>query len=342
MTRRHPREFPLDDQRVYDIYVAGRASAAMAAGVRLGLFDLLDEGPRSVSAIAAALELRPRPARSLMAALQAAGLVVAADDQFALAPDAAAYLVRDRPGSLWGLVDMEVDEFLDPQRLLRALKADDSSVYGGDDPWAAHAADPDRARAFTAAMHSVSERPAAGFAEVAPLGDTRRLLDVGAGSGALSIAAARAFPDLRCTPYDLPEVTPLTSEYVEAAGLKDRVVPLGGDMFADEWPSGHDAVLLSQILHDWSFETGAELLAKAYRCLDPGGQVLIHEKLVDDDGLGPRSNALVHLDMLVWTKGQQYRHGELREALEAAGFQDVRIEPTAGYWSLATGRKPVA
>ncbi len=32
MTRRHPHAFPLDDQRVYDFYIAGRTRAALAAG----------------------------------------------------------------------------------------------------------------------------------------------------------------------------------------------------------------------------------------------------------------------------------------------------------------------
>ena len=340
MNRRHPKAFPLDDQRVYDIYVAGRASAAMAAGVRLGLFDLLDASPRSMTAIAAALELRPRPTRSLLAALQAIGLIVPVDDQYALSPEAAAYLVRNRPGSLWGLVDMEVDEFLDPNRLIRALRSDGPSIYGGEEPWEAHSQDPEKARAFTAAMHSVSERPAAGFAEVAPLAHVQRMLDIGAGSGALSIAAARQFPNLGCTPYDLEVVTPIAAEYIQAAGLGERVVPLAGDMFTDPFPDGHDAVLFSQILHDWPFETGAKLLAKAFHCLPSGGRILIHEKLVDDDGLGPRSNALVHLDMLVWTKGQQYSHSEIHSALQEAGFVNSKIEATAGYWSLASAEKP--
>lgn len=340
MQRRNPRAFPLDDQRVYDIYVAGRASAAMAVGVRLGLFDLLDAGPLGAAAIADALELRARPTRSLLAALQGTGLIVLVEESYGLAPDAAAYLVRERPGSLWGLVDMEVDEFLDPARLMRALRADDSSVYGGEDPWDAHVQDPDKARAFTAAMHSVSERPAAGFAELAPLGDVRRLLDVGAGSAALSIAAADHFPNLHCTPYDLAVVTEIASEYIQAAGLSERVVPLAGDMFNEPFPGGHDAVLLSQILHDWSFDTGAQLLAKAYACLPPGGRILIHEKLVDDDGQGPRSNALVNLDMLVWTKGQQYKPMEIHAALRKAGFVNSKIEATTGYWSLATAQKP--
>jgi hypothetical protein len=340
-TRRDPRGFPIDDRRVYDAYIAGRMSAALAAGVRIGLFDRLDRGPASAAELAAELRCGERPMRSLVGALRAMGLVEPErGGRFRLAPDAAQYAVRGKPGSLCGLIDLEVENYLSPARLLAALHSGTTSVYGSIDPWERHAADPAAARAFTAAMHSVSERAAAGLAEVADMGDVRAVLDVGGGSGALSIALARAWPRLHCTILDLPTVCEAAEEYIAAAGVADRVRTRAGNMFADALPDGFDAVLYSQILHDWPFEKGDELLRRAFAALPGGGRVMVHEKLVDDDGSGPLANALVHLDMLVWTEGQQYTEGELRRALAAAGFARVERRATAGYWSLVTGHKP--
>ncbi|MEZ5066267.1 MAG: methyltransferase [bacterium] len=338
-----PRAFPRDDRRIYDFYVAGRQSAALAVGVRLGLFDALAPGPRVAAELSASLDLRPRPFRSLVIALRAMRVLESDDggETLRLAPDAAEYLVRGRPGWLGGLVDLEIEHFLSPQALLDALRKDDSSVYGDTDPWDAHEADPEQARRFTAAMHSVSERPAAGLAEAIDFSGVRSLLDVGGGSGALSIAIARAWPDTKCTVYDLPVVCPLAEEYARAAGLSDRVSTVAGDMFADAWPSGHDAILLSQILHDWPLDLGVDLLRRAHAALAPGGLLVVHEKLVDDDGLGPLANALVNLDMLVWTRGQQYSEAELRQSIRASGFAETSIQrvPTAGYWSAVLARK---
>ena len=339
--RRNPAAYPLDDRRVYDAYIAGRASAALAAGVRAGLFDLLDaEGPLASADIAARMGWSPRGARALVGALAAQGLLArGADGRVALTPEAAAYLVRGRRGSLAGLVDLEVDGFLSPRALLDALSADRASVYGGEDPWEAHARDPEKARAFTAAMHAISERPAAGVAEVLNTQGLRRVLDVGGGSGALSIALAARNPQLSCTIFDLPAVCPLALEYATGAGVAAQIEVAPGDMFKDPWPAGHDAVLLAQILHDWSFETGRDLLTKAHRCLPSGGRILVHEKLVADDQGGPLANVLVHLDMLVWTEGQQYSFAELQSALEETGFRDITRRATAGYWSLVEGCK---
>jgi len=340
MRARHPARFPRDDTRVYDAYVAGRRSAALAAAVRIGFFDLLDGGPLDADAIGARLGTQARPTRALLAALLAMGLVARdGSGRFSLAPDASDYLVRGKPAWLGGLIDLEVESFLSPAILLEALRAGKPTVYGGADPWAEHEADPEKARRFTAAMHSISERPAAGLAEAVDFSEARRVLDVGGGSGALSLAIAAAWPRVECVIWDLPVVCPIAREYASAAGLADRVTAAPGDMFAEPFPTGFDVILLSQILHDWPPEKDRELVAKAHAALPAGGRLLLHEKLVDDDGSGPLANALVNLDMLVWTEGQQLSEAELRGMLAAAGFGRVERASTAGYWSVVTAWK---
>ncbi|MEO0478474.1 MAG: methyltransferase [Planctomycetota bacterium] len=334
-------EFPADDRRVYDAYIAGRQSAALAAGVRCGLFDLLDrDGPVSGADLAQRLDLAPRPTEGLLACLAGMGLLLRSEQGYRLSEDSKAYLVRGRPGSLWALIDMEVENFLSPASLLEALRTGRPSVYGDQDPWDAHGRDSGQAEVFTRAMHSVSERPAAGLAELCVFGSGERVLDVGGGSGALSIAICRENTGVQCTVFDLEPVCRSAAEFVEEAGLSDRVTTAVGDFFAPEWPVGHDTVLLSQILHDWSLETGRELLERAFRALPSGGRVLIHEKLVRDDDTGPLANLLVHLDMAVWTEGQQYRASDAKRSLESVGFGEVSVQSTVGYWSVVEARKP--
>ena len=340
--RPDPSRFPLDDKRVYDAYIAGRRSAAIAAGVRAGLFDRLAaaETPPSFDDVRSAMGWSERGTRSMLAALMAMGLVEARSNGFVPSDDARAYLTRGTPGSLWGLVDMEVDHYLSPRALLDALEKDDATAYGDADPWEAHEEDPAKARAFTAAMHSVSERPAAGFAERVDLGGVERLLDGGGGSAAISIALARENPGLECVVWDIPSVCPLAEEYVADAGLSERISAQPGDMFGQPYPEGFDAVLLSQILHDWGFEKGEALVRKAFEALTSGGRLLVHEKLVEDDGRTPIANVLVHLDLFVWTVGLLYGARELAELLERTGFVDVERTRTAGYWSVVEGRRP--
>jgi hypothetical protein len=44
--------------------------------------------------------------------------------------------------------------------------------------------------------------------------------------------------------------------------------------------------------------------------------------------------------MLLWTEGKKYSRRELSEMLTEAGFTDIEVKPTWGYWSLVTDRKP--
>jgi SAM-dependent methyltransferase len=306
--------------------------------VRIGLFELLEREPLSPGDIAERLGLQPRPVRLLTRVLHAMGLLEREGERLAPSADARAHPVRGKPGWLGGLIDLEVENFPTPERVLEALRSDRASVYGGADPWESHARDPGRARAFTSAMHSIIALPAAALAQQLDFSGARRVLDVGGGSGAVAIALARAWPALRCTILDLPSICALAREFLAAAGVEDRVTTQAGDMFAEPLPGGQDVVIFSQILHDWPPEICADLVARAHRALAPGGRVLVHEKLVSDEG--PLANALVDVDMLVWTQGQQWDAAGLRELLESAGFRNIEVRPTYGYWSAITGSKP--
>ena len=68
------------------------------------------------------------------------------------------------------------------------------------------------------------------------------------------------------------------------------------------------------------------LLAKAAAALPPGGLLLVHEKLVEDDGMHPLANALVNLDMMVWTSGRQLGATETQNL-----FRGRAVEITCGF-----------
>jgi ubiquinone/menaquinone biosynthesis C-methylase UbiE len=327
------------EKRVYDLYIAGRQSAALAAAVRLGLFAALDGASLSASALASRLGRAERPIAQLCRVLVAMGLLVREGESLSLSVDAARCLVPGRPESLVGLIDLEVENFLSPSLVLDAVRCDGPAVYASQDPWRAHEQSAERARAFTRAMHDISSGPAAALARAVDFSAGGKLLDLGGGSGAVSIALARAWPALECVIVDLPAVCALADEYVAAAGLSGRIRTLSADFFRDPLPENCDALLLSQILHDWSPERGAELLRRARASLRPAGRVLVHEKLVSDDGHTPLANALVDLDMLVWTEGQQYTPRSLRALLESSGFEAVETRPTSGYWSLTSATR---
>ena len=189
---------------------------------------------------------------------------------------------------------------------------------------------PEGTEAFIAAMHNNARMRAAQLAQAAAAG-AKRMLDVGGGSGAYAIAFAKANPRLRAEVFDQPAVLAIAERHIHEAGLTERVTTRAGDLRADEFGGGYDLVLISAICHMLAPEENRNLLARAYRALEPGGRVVIQDFLLRADKTGPRAGALFSLNMLVNTRGgASYSEDEYTAWLRAAGFGEVRRVPLAG------------
>jgi len=66
----------------------------------------------------------------------------------------------------------------------------------------------------------------------------------------------------------------------------------------------------------------------------------VHEMLFNEERTGPFAVAASNVAMLIGVQGQQYSGKEISAMLSEAGFTDIEVKPTFGYWSIVTGRKP--
>jgi acetylserotonin N-methyltransferase len=204
--------------------------------------------------------------------------------------------------------------------------------------WAQGQMSSELATSVSRIMHCHSLPAAIELARLAEFSSFRRLLDVGGGSGVFSIALAQRHPKLRCTVMELAAVCEVARRYILDGDVSDRVDAVTVDMFRDSWPEGYDAILVSNVFHDWNAETNAQLARSAFGVLPSGGKILLHEMLIDDTG-GPPTTAGFSVRMLTTNEGKQYRFSELRALLEAAGFLDVRELRAHLYYSLVIGGK---
>ena len=179
---------------------------------------------------------------------------------------------------------------------------------------------------FWEAMHSISSNTGETLARAVNFKPFKRVLDVGGGSGAIDIELCRRHRHLRATVYDLPHVVEIAAQKIAAAGLSDRIATAGGSFFTDAiFPSGHDAIVLSMIMHDWSETDNRAILRKCHDALPSGGAVIICELLVDDDKTGPPPGALMSLNMLVETTGgRNYTAAEYSRWLKDIGFRKMK------------------
>jgi predicted O-methyltransferase YrrM len=196
------------------------------------------------------------------------------------------------------------------------------------------------ARRLTLALAGRAKNVAPHLAANVPLGDAKVLLDIGAGSGIYSFACLQQNPKLRAVLWDRPEVLKVAQELAAAYGVADRVDLAAGDMVADPVPAGADAVLLSNILHDWDVPECRALLKRCAGALPAGGRVLIHDVFLNDDLGGPLPVALYSVGLFVLTEGRAYSAAEYRGWLKEAGLTPAdRVVPTLVNCGVLEGRQ---
>jgi SAM-dependent methyltransferase len=194
---------------------------------------------------------------------------------------------------------------------------------------------------FIAAMHYRAAPQAPGVAERIGLEGVERVLDVGGGSGAFAMAFAAKKPGLVAVVFDLPNVLPLTREYIAAADLTCCVTTAVGDYLVDPLPAGFDLVFLSAVIHSNSASQNARLIKSCAAALNPGGRVAVVDWVMDEDRVAPPAGALFALNMLVATDhGDTFTEAEIRGWMDSAGLAPGPRIDTGSGTSIVIGLGP--
>jgi hypothetical protein len=324
------------------------AAQTLAAAVRLDLFGLIERAGRLTRTQAAeALAIQDRPADLLLAACAALGLLEKEGDAYVNSALSRAFLIQGRPYYFGGFVRyLDHREYPAWHKLPTALHTNRPTTWDPDrQSGLFDAEDPVMVSLFWEAMHSMSTFTGRALARALPeLAHREAVMDVGGGSGAIPMELCRAYPALRASVYDLPFVCGIAAQKIEHAGLGQRIGTIKGDFIADaELPSGHDTLILSQILHDWDEGTDRAILRKCFDALPPDGVIIIAEELLNEERTGPPRAALMGLNMLIETLGgKNYAAGEYLAWLAEAGFTQSKVVPfeSVGANGIIVARKP--
>jgi acetylserotonin N-methyltransferase len=326
---------------IWNILLSRYNLPLVAIADEMGIFPALADRPLSATETAACFRLSQEWAEILLGALAALELVRLQDGIFHVTDTARSFLVPASPYYCGGTFQNFVRGDSNTEKLKRALRSPDtdSDRYIVRN-WESGEYTLETAEAGARALHGLSFATAVGTARSGDFRGVRRLLDIAGGAGTFSIALALRYPDIHCTVAELPAVCQVTQRYIKHYGVEMQVDTTPLNMFFDSWPTGFDGVLLSNVLHDWGVQHRALLLKLAFDSLPPTGRIFVNEMLMSDTGDGPLGPALFNLNMRVGTMGKQFTASELRAALEAAGFKQVSVTNTYGYFSLTTARKP--
>jgi cyclopropane fatty-acyl-phospholipid synthase-like methyltransferase len=167
------------------------------------------------------------------------------------------------------------------------------------------------------------------------------LLDVGGGSGGLSISLASAQPHLRATVIEFPSVVPIARRFISETGLTDPVEVVATDVAHAPPPVACDVAVMRNFLQVLSAADAQAALRNVWQAMRPGGTLYIIGVILDDTRLSPTISVLFNmLCANFYDSGQAYTEGECRDWLADDGFIDVTSEEDMGYLRVLSARKP--
>jgi len=311
-------------------------TAALYATVRLGIADELADGPRSADDIAARVGTDPAATFRLLRALASRSvLTMGRDRRFALTR-LGATLRRDRPESMAPMLAFvgSRQHWEHWGNLLHSVRTGDTAVQKlrGTDVFSYLDSDPEFAALFNQAMTGGSRAVNENAVPAYDFTDRKLIVDIGGGHGSLLAAILAAAPRAHGVLFDRPSVVAEAHVVLDPAGVTPRCRVEGGSFF-DAVPAGGDTYVLKAIIHDWDDDDAVAILRNVRTAIAERGTVLLFE-MVLPEGTPPHLGFLVDLEMLVSAGGRERTAGQYSELLARAGFELVRVIPTASPLSI--------
>ena len=329
-----------------DMITGGWTSQAIYVAARLGIAELLAEGPRKCEELATSIGAHSGSLYRLMRGLTSLGLCTEASDGMFELTSLGSHLRAGVAGSvrswalLWGGSLWPIwGTLLHSVRTGERLRPLSTGPEGFDNL----AQRPEAAKVFDMAMVEITALVAETVVGAYDFSRIGRIVDVGGGYGELLVAILRAYPTLQGVLFELPHVVEGARKHIEAAGVAERCEAVPGNFF-ESVPIGAGAYLLKSIIHDWNDDRSLVVLRNCHHAITSEGKLLIIERILPEriqPCLEHRMIAASDLNMLVATTGRERTGAEYRSLLGAAGFKVTRTVPIGGYFSVIEAERAV-
>src|SRR6266568_1793805 len=259
------------------------AARSVYAAAKLGIADLVQDGPKTAADLAAKTGTHAPTLYRLLRALASIGWLVE-DNNGRFGPTPLTAGIQSHvSGSLRNLAITELGQEHYPawEDLLFSLKTGDiafNHVFGMQnwEYWASH---PEHAQIFNQAMSEVTAVTEPAVLAVYDFSGFTRIVDVGGGRGTLIASILRACPKARGVVLDLPHVIELGRQHIQEQDLGARCDLIAGDFF-ERVPEGGDVYILKWVIHDWDDERSIAILKSCHRSMPPTAKLLVIEAVI--------------------------------------------------------------
>ena len=273
---------------VYLLMNAATLSAALDAAIETGLLWRLAAKPMSAREVADALNIPGKRCHYWLQVLDELGILQGNADGYAPSPLACEAILDVHSQESWQHLALDERERSGGVHNLPLLIGEPGSI------WAAQGlaepgnyvekmrASPARAREFTRMLFEVHQDMANQIAEQLDMTGIERMMDLGGGSGVVSMALLGRYPALASTVVDIENVCIAGREIAEEEGLSDRLTYHPAEFGDGEFPAGYDLVLQCDV-----GVFGVALFQKLWQALKPGGWLILVEHFSPAENSAP-------------------------------------------------------
>jgi len=307
------------------------------AAAKLGIADLLSDGPRGTTGLAQQLSVNEPALYRMLRALASQGIFEENGPRSFTHTELSRSLCAGVPGSIRSLILFRGGDFVRQSfgKILYSIetgKAASDKLFGSSAPQFRREHG-EMAALFDQAMTEFSALAAAALVGTYDFGAWGSLMDLGGGNGFFLAAVLKAYPGLRGVLADLPDVVERALQRGFLAGeLASRSSVQSCDFF-QEVPAGCRAYLLKTVILDWNDEQAHRILVNCRKAVPDDGVLLLIDFFLTQEN-GSSSGALLDIPMLVLTGGQVRTIDEIRQLAADAGFRLNRVISTPAEYSI--------
>lgn len=322
---------------VTQIMIGSLAAQVLYVTAKLGIADLLADGPKSVEELATATDMHAPSLYRVLRATASLGVFIEHENQvFALNANAEP-LRSNVPNSLRDIVifmgeDWHWEVFGKIMYSVRTGKSAWGHAHNEEDVFDYFRKRPEALEIFNRAMTSLTALSAKAVSEGYDFTGVKTLVDIAGGHGRLLTEILETNPSMKGILFDMPQVIEGARKTVAQTNAADRVEFAPGDFFVSV-PAGGDAYIMKHIIHDWDDEKSLTILRNIKQAMNPGGRVLLIESVIA--GIGAQDfGKLMDIEMLISPGGKERTAAEYEDLFARAGLRMTRIVPTKSAYSV--------
>lgn len=318
-----PKSQPESLSEFWEIISGYQRSRVLFTFVELGVSEMLREKPQTANEIAETLNIHPLAMERFLNSCVITGILKRENDLFSNTALAETFLTVKADFYLGGITRRHAKSgYAAWGDLTEKLKNWEYGKTVQDDP-----GDEDQGAEAMAEQHKLALLNGFALAESFDFSRHKKVLDLGGGTGAASIALCKTYTHLEAVVFDLPENAKIAQDFINKENLQNRIKSIGGDLKKDMLPENFDVALLANFMSVADDESNKKLLHEIYEKLPAGGAGILSGWIIDDSHLSPSVSVLFCLEDICREAPDVERSEKVYSGwLSDAGFTDIRCE----------------